>query len=129
MSYDWKQFFEFSQRLYVDKLLDVDDITKGRVVVSRSYYAAFHYADDFLMSKKMKSEQCGGEHDKVIRSLINAKPGKLKQILHKIGLNLKRAREKRIIADYRSEFSMGDKDIKKHLKNVEKIINDIDSIK
>mgnify|MGYP000105224413 CR=1 FL=1 len=129
MSYDWKQFLEFSQRLYADKALDVDGITKGRVVVSRSYYAAFHYADDFLVSKKMKTEQFGGEHDKVIRSLTSAKQGKLKQILHKIGLNLKRAREKRIMADYYSEFSMGDEDIKKHLKNVENIIQDIDNIK
>ena len=124
MSYDWKQFFEFSKNLYKDKLLHVDNITKERVVVSRSYYAAFHYANDFLTSRKMKTENYGGEHDKVIQSLKKAKDTKLL----KLGLNLERAKKNRKIADYDSNFTLNEREVEKHLKNTGGIIKIIEEI-
>lgn len=124
MSYDWKQFLKFSQNLYADKTLDVDDITKERVVVSRSYYAAYHYANDFLTFRKIKTSNYGSEHDKVIKSLKNTKNPKL----IKLGLNLERAKKNRTIADYKDQFTLNERDVEKHLKITGEIIKNIEEI-
>lgn len=124
MSYDWKQFFKFSKNLYKDTSLDIDDITKERVVVSRAYYAAFHYADDFLTFREIKTLNYGGEHDKVIRSLKNTKDPEL----IKLGLNLERAKKNRTIADYKDKFILNKRDVEKHLKITGEIIRNIEEI-
>lgn len=130
--YDWKQFLSFSEKLYADTFWKDDPATKYRIILSRSYYAAFHCAQDFLQEYHLQNPDIhDSEHRCVIRNLkmMKRKTSDFQRACKKIGLNLDRLREKRAQADYRADWSFKDADAQNGILQSHKIISGIDALK
>lgn len=67
MPFDWDQFLQTA------KLLQQGSEADKRTAVSRAYYAAFHAAKNFAVSKKYSSTGAGSDHSGVRRHLTAMK--------------------------------------------------------
>lgn len=100
MKFDWYQYFILAQELADQSFISKYDEAKLRTAISRSYYAVFCKARNYLLEKKNNViPKDGKAHQYVIDELIN---GLEKEKI--VGLNLKRLRGKRILADYHDCF-------------------------
>lgn len=131
MTYDWKNFLTFAERLYKENFWQDDVDTKYRIIISRAYYAAFHCAQVLLQDNHWESHQAGGEHEKVIKSLKEMKKKNIdfQRKCKKLGLNLERLKWKRVQADYRDDISFNESDVKRHLKVSRDIIEMLDKLR
>jgi uncharacterized protein (UPF0332 family) len=97
-SFDWADYLAFARDVRDE---DCADEACQRSAVSRAYYAAFHAASAYLLSKQETVQTQGGDsHAAVWTALKSGRWRKPKAAARADGL--KRAR---IQADYRTEFS------------------------
>lgn len=131
MKYDWKRFLAFAEVLFKDPFWQHDTDTKYRVILSRAYYAAFHYAQIFLQNNHWESHQAGGEHEKVIKGLkeMKKKSPDFQRKCKKLGLNLERLKYKRIQADYRDDIILSNGDVEKNINESKNIIETLDELR
>lgn len=131
-TYDWNQFLSFSEQLYNDPFGNNDSATKYRIVVSRSYYAAFHYAKKFLKDFHLENSTIyGGEHQRVIRHFkeMKRKTPDFQRKCKRIGLYLDRLKTRRMQADYKDGYTFKNADGEYGIKQAHTIISSIDELK
>ncbi|MFB2879051.1 HEPN domain-containing protein [Floridanema aerugineum] len=97
MSFDWSNYLNLAQEL----AQETSDEAKLRSAISRSYYAAFIKARNFLRHKDNLVIPQQNAHQYVITQFKNS-PDRLRQ---KLGKRLERLRVYRNRADYEDVFS------------------------
>ena len=128
LEYDWKHYLDFSLNLL--EIEDLDEQTKYRVAVSRAYYAAFHFAENFLNKNNAMIFPYGTTHDKVCRSLIEINKGSanFKKSCHSVGNLLDTLRIARQNADYESVGTYTLKGARRQCIKAQKIIEELKKI-
>lgn len=112
MSFDWENYLVFAEKLVaiVEGKINCPELdnqeTTLRNALSRTYYAAYHKASDYLLANTIFIKPKFGSHDEVIRAYNNSQFRERKAIAPKL-YDLK---EFRIKADYQPLY----KDSAKH---------------
>lgn len=129
MQYNWGLFLEAAKRWFND-MQDDEDETLIRCGISRSYYAAFHVCQQYLISIDMGADVHGdGSHMAVIKSFKQLGDAKTNRECKKISVDLSRLKNRRISADYRDVLLSGDPSyIGTKKKVLEQSIKEADSI-
>lgn len=100
--------------------------------MSRSYYAAFHYAKKFLKDFHLENSTIyGGEHQRVIRHFkeMKRKTPDFQRKCKRIGLYLDRLKTRRMQADYKDGYTFKNADGEYGIKQAHTIISSIDELK
>lgn len=99
MTFDWSEYLKLAQQLAGQDVNLVSQEAKLRSSVSRSYYAAYHKALNYLTDIDKYEIPRAPEAHKTVRELFQKSPNRSYK---KIGSNLDRLGIDRIHADYRS---------------------------
>ena len=129
MQYNWGLFLEAAKR-WLSDMQDDEDETLIRCGISRSYYAAFHVCQQYLISIDMGADvHCDGSHMAVINSFKQLGDARNNRECKKIAVDLSRLKNKRISADYRDVLLSGNRSyIGTKKKVLEQSIKEADSI-
>lgn len=127
--YDWNQFYVFSKKLNEDISFFCDDIhTKHRVIMSRTYYAAYHKAKTFVKENKLDTVYVGGEHERIVLALKRANKGgaSFKRSCHQLGNLLERLKLNRHKADYRDDIDFTAREVIDQIIKTKEVIDKIE---
>ncbi len=128
-AFNWNQFLKLANHLFSNESLSNSSYKAMeqavlRTLISRSYYAIFKTIEDELNKrnayKKFKKTEKGGSHSIVIKYL-----GKCDK---KFSSTLERLKNQRIIADYKSKFSLTHRDVKNALNNADNLFRQWPSV-
>lgn len=107
MQYNWGLFLEAAKR-WLSDMQDDEDETLIRCGISRSYYAAFHACQQYLISIDMGDDVHGdGSHMAVINNFQQLGDARNNRECKKISADLSRLKNKRISADYKDVLLSG----------------------
>jgi len=126
MSFDWLHFLTVAERLHsAPDIFGVDDACL-RTATSRAYFAAFHHAMSWTVSKGYPRTCRGTDHTDVEIYFRDSIPSdKMKQ---KIALELGRLRNRRNQADYDCNVPQTTNQVALAILDAQSIIKNVNSL-
>lgn len=116
---DYKEFYKISERMV--EQLPGEEIAY-RTAISRAYYFIFHHIRENKKKNKynIRFKNGPGDHQKV------------RKLLRKVDINLStlymQLHERRKIADYEMEETVGEQEWQNHRKEIETLVEKLDEI-
>ncbi|NEP42082.1 MAG: HEPN domain-containing protein [Okeania sp. SIO2H7] len=124
MTFNWLQYLGLAQQLAGKAQIYATQESRLRSAISRSYYAAFILARNYLRDEESISIPKQQTHKFVIQQFENSS----EEVRQKIGKNLTRLRLSRNKADYDDNFDRLPEETKLMLKLANKTISAIENL-
>lgn len=116
MAFDWEDYLKYAK----SKEGNADECII-RSAISRSYYAAFNYASDYIVKNKIRLDPALGSHEQIWKALQGLKDINLKKV-GKDGFSIKNMR---VYADYDKYYNIKPEELKNINFYVDNIIKTI----
>lgn len=127
--YDWGLYLGFASNILSSS--GFDEATVARVATSRAYYAAFHVAENYLLTRGLElGYQSSNTHDRVCDGFKKMSQGsrQFQATCRSIGNMLINLKKERVKADYWATVSFGKNVAKKNCAQAQKIIREISEL-